>query len=197
MRVQKNKHTHMQTQNAGMPQRTEEFLDPNRLLRNIGVEQGSVVADFGCGTGYLSLPLSRHVRDNGKVYAIDVMKDNLASISDRALASGFRNVITVWADIEVPGATKINAQTVDMVIMKTVFFQLEKPREALAEAVRILKKGGKLAVIDWKKGAGPIGPPDDKRIPQEQIEEWAAAAKLKKTHDVEVDKYHYGMVFVK
>ena len=40
----------------------EKFLDPSKIISQIGVQNGSIVADFGCGPGYFSFPFAKAVR---------------------------------------------------------------------------------------------------------------------------------------
>lgn len=176
---------------------TDDFLEPKKLLRHIGVGPGDTTADLGCGTGYLTIPLARAVGKDGKVRAVDIMKVKLASIQDIALDSGLRNIETIWADLEVLGSTKIKDSSMDFTFLVNIFFQLENDEEVLKEANRITKKGGKVVVIDWKKEDSPIGPPLDKRRDGKDIISMADAIGLSLDHDFEVDKYHYGYIFKK
>ena len=175
----------------------EDFFNPLALFKRVGINQGMVVADLGSGSGYLTLPLAKYVSERGKVYAIDIMKDSLQVIHDKALSQGNRNVQTVWADAEMVGSTKIAPGTVDMVIMSNIYFQLEKPGEALKEAARIVKKNGKVVVVDWVKGKGPVGPPEELRKDGAEVAQTALGAGLKELEHFEVDQYHYGYIFHK
>jgi ubiquinone/menaquinone biosynthesis C-methylase UbiE len=177
--------------------KTKNFLDPLKIFQEVGVEQGTAVADFGCGSGYIALPLARYVTERGKVYAIDIMKDSLTLVHDKALQQGNRNVQTVWADLEVSGGTKISPASLDMVFLKDNYFQLEKPIEVLREAVRVLKKGGKLIVIDWKKGKGPIGPPEELRKDEAEVVKQVEGVGLSQEKSFDVDLYHFGYIFTK
>lgn len=177
--------------------KTKEFLDPTKIFKEVGVQSGFHVADFGCGSGYITLPLARFVSNNGKVYAIDVMKDVLTLVHDKALQQGSMNVQTVWADLEVVGGSKLSDASLDMVFLKDNYFQLEKPKEVLKEVVRVLKKGAKLVVIDWKKGKGPVGPPNDLRKDEAEVVKLAEGVGLKQAGVVHVDPYHFGYIFQK
>lgn len=176
---------------------TKTFLDPAKIFQEVGVEQGSTVADFGCGSGYLALPLARFVGQQGKVFAIDIMKDALSLVHDKALQQGSRNVQTVWADLEVSGGTKITPESLDMIFLKDNYFQFEKPQDVLREAARVLKKSGKLVVIDWKKGKGPVGPPEELRKDESEVLAQVEGAGLKKVSEIDVDAYHFGYIFQK
>ncbi|HWR72582.1 MAG TPA: methyltransferase domain-containing protein [Nitrospirota bacterium] len=57
----------------------------------------------------------------------------------------------------------------DLVYMINLHHELERPREIVREAHRLLKKGGKLMIIDWKKEETPEGPPVSIRVAEEDI----------------------------
>jgi len=48
--------------------------------------------------------------------------------------------------------------------MINLYHELEDPLKMLEESRRLLKKGGKLMIIDWKKGETPEGPPLELRL---------------------------------
>jgi len=48
--------------------------NPETILSEAGVKPGEVVADIGCGTGYFTIPLAKHVGKRGKVYALVAVK---------------------------------------------------------------------------------------------------------------------------
>ena len=67
----------------------------------------------------------------------------------------------------------------------------------LAEANRVLKIAGKLAVIDWKKGADGLGPPDKLRTDTETIRQLAENGGFNFIDFIDADVFHYGMMFKK
>jgi len=58
----------------------------------LGIKPGMTIADIGTGRGRLTLPLARHVRASGKVYANDIRADDLAFIQERCRREGLKNV---------------------------------------------------------------------------------------------------------
>jgi ubiquinone/menaquinone biosynthesis C-methylase UbiE len=61
------------------------------------------------------------------------------------------------------------------------------------EAKRILKKGGKMLILDWMPNA-KIGPVEG-RIWPEDITEMAEKASFKKKKEFSAGAYHYGLIF--
>jgi ubiquinone/menaquinone biosynthesis C-methylase UbiE len=174
-----------------------EFMDADRVVMSLGLAPGQKAADFGCGSGFFSLALARAVGPDGRVSAIDVMKEPLESVHARAESAGLKNIDFIRADLEVAGGTKLADGSQDCVLMKNILFQSRKKGEIIAEAARVLKTGGKLAVIDWAKGRGGFGPPDELRSSPEDIKTLCASAGLKPGTDMPVDGYHFGFIVLK
>ena len=48
-----------------------KFIDPLDVIAQMELKEGISIADFGCGTGYLSIPLAKKIGKEGKVYSLD------------------------------------------------------------------------------------------------------------------------------
>jgi len=175
-----------------------ELLNPNYLLKEIlGLPSGSTVADLGCGSmGFFTLEAAKLVGDKGQVFACDILKEVLSSVEGKARQEGLTNIKTVWTNLEIVGATKINRQ-VDYVILKNTLFQSKKQAEIFMEAFRLLKNDGKLLFIEWQMSSGPIGPAQEIRVPKETAEQLAAQAGFVKEKDFVAGNSHYGIIFDK
>jgi ubiquinone/menaquinone biosynthesis C-methylase UbiE len=174
------------------------LIDPYKIFEKISLSVGQRVADLGCGrTGHFVFPAVKAVGDTGIVYAVDVVKNILASIQSLARSGGFDNIQTVWSDIEQPGKTPIPAGTLDVCFCVNVLFQLKNKEGAIKEAARLLKKGGHLVIVDWAKKLGMLGPGDQMFVRPEDVLPLAAAEKLKFVDKDASGEYHYSLVFEK
>lgn len=173
------------------------FMDPEQILTQVGINEGSIVADLGCGSGYLTLEASKRVGEEGTVYAVDVQKSVLNEIESKVRLYGARNIKLVWADLEILGSTKIPDNSVDLAILANVLFQSKKHKEIFSEVKRILKPQGKLLIIDWKKTSAPMGPDVSLRISEDDIRKNASKMDLKFINSVATDDFHFGLVFEK
>jgi len=175
-----------------------ELLNPEKVLKKGGISYGFRVGDLGCGgMAYFTLQAGKMVGDKGQVYAVDVVKSILPSIETKIKLEGLTNIKTVWSNLEIFGATKIPEATLDLALVINVLFQSKKQKEIMEEAIRLLKKGGKLIVVDWQASGAPLGPQAKDRIPPEKVEEIAQSLNLKKEKSFEAGPYHYGFVFAK
>ena len=54
------------------------FLNPETLLREVGLTPGMTVADFGCGNGFYAVAAGSMVGKKGQVYAVDILEEALS-----------------------------------------------------------------------------------------------------------------------
>lgn len=174
------------------------LIDPYQIFGAIGLAEGMRVADFGCGrTGHFVFPTAKVVGDKGIVYAIDIMKDVLGNIDSRVKSENFENVKTVWADIEAQGKMPIPANSLDIALFVNVMFMIKDKPAAVAEAVRLLKTGGKLVVVDWVKKLGPLGPSDSLLVSPNEVMSIGQNLGLQPQDNVALSDYHFCLILSK
>ncbi len=168
------------------------------LVAKAGVESGMKVGDLGCGNlGFFSFPAAKAVGKDGIVYAVDILKPVLSAVENKARQDGFDNVKTVWSNLEIVGATKIQEGSLDIAMLINMLFQSEKDDMVIREASRLVKRGGKVVVIDWLRIAAPFGPKIEDRTNPDEIKKFAADCGLKILDEFDAGPYHYGIVFEK
>lgn len=115
-----------------------------RNLVRFGLRDGFSVLDVGCGPGCLSSQLLTsfpHIR----VTAVEV-DDRLAKYARCDLAQNwFERVHVINASILNSG---LEENSFDFAVARLVFQHLPQPEDAAREIFRLLRPGGKLAVID-------------------------------------------------
>jgi len=174
------------------------LIDPEKVFEKIHLGPGMRVADFGCGrTGHFVFPASRKVNDTGIVYAVDVIKNILESISSQSKSGGFHNVQTIWSDIEKYGKSPIPSNSLDAGFFVNVVSLFTDYKEALRESVRLLKTDGYLVVIDWSKKIGMLGPDETKMINPDLIETLSGELGLEIVDKFPINEYHYSIIFKK
>ena len=100
------------------------------------------VADLGAGEGTLSQLLAKNAR---KVIAIDNSPKMVEFGSKLAKKHGFRNLQYRLGDIEDPPIAK---NSVDLAILSQALHHAIHPQRAIAAAHQILKRGGRLVILD-------------------------------------------------
>jgi ubiquinone/menaquinone biosynthesis C-methylase UbiE len=175
---------------------TGGFLNPEQTIKQLNIEKGMVIADFGCGAGYFTVPLAKIVGEQGKIYALDVLETALESVRSRAKLEGLLNIETKRCNLEVSVGSGIDNNSVDWILLHNILFQSDDKSDIIKEAVRILKKGGKISAIDWKENQ-PMGPSKELVVSIESVKKIAEQSGLKFRSEMNVDNYHWGMIFEK
>jgi ArsR family transcriptional regulator len=101
-----------------------------------------VIADLGAGEGTLSQLLARRAK---QVIAIDNSEKMVEFGSSLAKKHGFTNLEYRLGDLEEP---PIPAGTVDVALLSQALHHATSPARAVAAAHRILKLGGRIAILD-------------------------------------------------
>lgn len=175
-----------------------ELINPFKVLERCGIQPGFHVADLGCGAlGHFVFPSAQLVGGQGKVYAVDVMKEVLRSIERIQRQEQFFNVVSVWSDVEVIGATRIPDASLDLAIIANNIFLSKKRENMVSEALRLLKSGGKLLLIEWKKEKTPIGPDLEHRLAEEDARAYVKREELGAIERFDAGEYHYALLAVK
>lgn len=101
-----------------------------------------IIADLGAGEGTLSQLLAKRAK---KVIAVDNSEKMVEFGSELARTHGFANLEYRLGDIEDP---PIPASSVDLALLSHALHHATSPARAVAGAHRILRKGGRIAVLD-------------------------------------------------
>ena len=173
------------------------FSNPENNIKHLNLKEGSVVADFGSGSGHYVLPLADIVGEGGKVYAIDIQKSLLTKLQKDVVQKGFQNVETVWGDAEILNGSKLRNGTLDAVIVSNILFQVESKSGLIKECNRVLKKDGKVLLVDWSESFGGLGPQPDSVVSADVARELFEKGGFTFKESVQVGNHHYGIIFSK
>jgi len=108
------------------------------------VKEGQAFLDYGCGTGWFTIPAARVVGMRGKVYALDCFHRQLQIVEERSRKKGLTNIETMLSNNNIG----LPDESIDTVWMCDVFHEVEQRRAVLEELHRVLKREGILAIYD-------------------------------------------------
>ncbi len=171
------------------------FAHPKGHVWSLGIREGMHVADFGSGSGAHVLSVAERLEGKGRVYAIDIQKDLLRRIANEAMRRGFDTVDVIWADLEMPRASKIADNTIDLVLLSNILFQIESKLAVLAEARRILNSRGRVSIIDWQDSFDGMGPAEEEVFERGMAIDFAQRAGFVLEKEFPAGAHHYGLIF--
>lgn len=171
----------------------DRFKDiaPKELLASAGLKPGQVFADVGCGPGFFTLPAAEIVGTKGRVYAIDTQQEMLDALKKRNPPECVHIVRSEEEKIPLKNGE------VDLALLAYVLHEAADQTAFLTEVRRILKKGGQLLVIDWKKLKEEKGPPIEERLTEEQAEGFLKKAGFTNITISSLNPSHYKIVAVR
>lgn len=174
-----------------------EAVDPQRLLAFLPLRPYHTVADVRCGDGYFTIPLAKYLFD-GRVYAVDPREGQLQALESRLQALRLTNVERVQAE-EAVLAVALPKEGLDGALVAFVLHALKpKQREAFLKGMLgLLKKGGWLAVVEFRKREASEGPPMAQRLSEEEVVELGRGAGYRFTERRYLNDHHYLVVLRK
>ncbi|MFA5987249.1 MAG: methyltransferase domain-containing protein [Candidatus Paceibacterota bacterium] len=173
------------------------FVEPTKNINYLDLKEGWKVADFGTGTGFYALALAKRVGEKGRVYAIDVQKDLLSALANKAKADGLGNIDTIWSDLDENGGAMLGDGSIDACVVSNILFQAEKKEVIASEAARITKSGGQVLVIDWSGSHGGVGPMSSQVVTRAEAERLFMPNSFVIDKEFDAGDHHWGVVFKK
>ncbi len=138
-----------------------------------------VAVDFGAGTGYYTIPLSRLF---DTVYAVDSDPRLIKILGEKLRAEKVDNVVLVEGD-------RLPEVDADLIFLANVLHELPDPEAFLRDAA---DRARFIIVIDWKKEETPRGPPLWERIPEDEAVKMLS--RFYRVRKVDIYRYHYVLI---
>lgn len=183
----------MKIRDSGMPDAGmwEGFFDAPRILAALDcVDARGSVAEFGCGYGTFTVAAA--AATTGTVHAFDI--DPAMVAATRARTAGLGNVSVAKRDFVTEG-TGLPGASVACALLFNIL-HAARPVPLLGEAWRVLRPGGRVAVIHWVSARPtPRGPALAIRPRPAQCRAWLVEAGFRvRQAEVDLPPHHYGVV---
>lgn len=131
--------------------RREEWEKTSKMLGFLDIKPGQSVADVGSGGGYYTFKFADLVGKTGKVYALDLVEEQLANLRRGAEKGGFKNITTIKSkenDCMLP-ENSLDVAYLCSLYHATYVTSMEYVKDGFVESMKkALKPGGKLVIVD-------------------------------------------------
>lgn len=161
-------------------------LVPDAMWGAFGVPDASTVVEIGAGTGMFAREFAERM-SQGTLYAVDSepvmiewMREHLGTLSPA-------DIVVTDADA---GAIPLPDGIADLVYSVNLHHELDDPQQMIAEAMRLLRTGGTVAIVDWKAEETPKGPPLEHRVSADEIARQLVSAGFTDVATHDVLRYH-------
>lgn len=143
----------------------DAWQKPHEVMQLMSIEPGMVVADIGAGTGYFVKHLSHAVGHSGKVHALDVEREMVEFMKERAGKENWHNVAARTVAPDEPG---LKAGSVDRILIVNTWHHISDRAEYARKLAAALADGGAIYIVDLTLES-KNGPPVEHRLSPEQI----------------------------
>jgi ubiquinone/menaquinone biosynthesis C-methylase UbiE len=168
---------------------------PDQVMDELGIAEGTVVADLGAGGGWFTIRLARRVGPNGRVYAEDIQHEMIEAMKRRVQREDLTKRVTFQLGSSAdPG---LPANTLDAALIVDAYHEMERPVTLLRNLAKSLKRDGRIGIVNFTKEGGGPGPPMEERVDPERVIRDARAAGLRLTSRPNFLRYQYMLVFGK
>jgi ubiquinone/menaquinone biosynthesis C-methylase UbiE len=140
-----------------------------------------------------SIPLARAVRPGGKLYAVEVDEKLLAHIVEAGTEQGVTNIEPVFAEYHDP----LLPPGVDLAFIHDVLHHIQDRDTYVKNLAGYLKPGARIAVIDFKAGAGGHRNDPGMQLGQEQVTAMMAKVGMKPAEEIALFEDKWFVIFVK
>jgi ubiquinone/menaquinone biosynthesis C-methylase UbiE len=136
-----------------------EFVPFLRKWLGLGSKFSAVVVDIGCGSGYFTRIVAGCMKGNGRVIGVDSDRKLVKEAERICKERGFSNVQFLTGSVwNIP----LKSDCADLVVSHVVLSNIPRQFDVILEMKRVVKVGGRVAVIDSARGGGQYFP--DERL---------------------------------
>lgn len=169
----------------------KELLPPEQTLISLGLEEGAIVADIGCGIGYFTIPASKIVGESGKILAMDILPEMLSDVEVKINEDNISNIELVLTE---ENDLKVEDNKVTFAFISLVLHEANEKEKFISEIKRIISPEGKIAIVEWEKVSSEFGPPIDHRLDRIYLTKMLDSLGFSNISTIDIGVNFYGII---
>ena len=175
------------------------WFPPPVIARRLRLGPGSRLLDLGCGTGFFAIPFAARVGPRGTVWAVDTSAPILRRFRRKLGGRVPRQLKLVKMREDDP--LPLMDRSVTTALLANVYHHLADPSRSLADVHRVLRRGGRCLVLEWRpirrKRPDQPGPPPHRRVPSQAVARALAVAGFRDIRTSRMGPHHYAVLAVR
>ena len=175
------------------PEREEEEKT-DVMIDALKFREGEIVADIGCGSGYISRRIAKKIGATGIVYGVDIQQEMLDLLAKRMAMFRIGNVKPIMGDVTDP---KLPPESCDTMIMVDVYHEFDQPYEMTTNMVKALKKGGRIVFVEFRKEDPTVPIKEVHKMSEAQVKKEMSLHSLEWVETIEKLPWQHIIVFRK
>jgi SAM-dependent methyltransferase len=141
------------------PERVAD-LGVDKVIEKLRLSADAEVGDLGCGPGIFSIAFAKAC-PRGVVFASDVEPGELDALNAKIESQSARNVVPVLASYTDP---HFPPGKCDLVFIADTYHHLEDRVAYMRRLQAAFTPNGRLAILEYKPGKLPVGPPPEHKL---------------------------------
>ena len=130
------------------------FIHKNKIVEQMNIQDGEHVVDLGAGTGVFISDFLNRV-GSGKVYALEISDSFINFLNKKNDSDWQRRVEVIKSTSE---STTLADASVNVIFLCDVFHHFENINAMLNDFKRILKRPGRVIIVDFDRKNGKATP---------------------------------------
>jgi arsenite methyltransferase len=164
-----------------------EWQKPDDVIRALDLKKGQRIADIGAGSGYFTRRFARAVAPGGEAVGYDVDPGMVSHMKKYAAENKIGNFRAALISPDNPALDKASF---DMIFICNTYHHMDNRVDYLKKLKAALNTGGRVVIVDYRKGSKG-GPPETFKLEDSMvIDEFTKAGyRLLKKHDFLPNQY--------
>lgn len=126
----------------------EVYAKRHKIVTALDIKPGMRIADIGAGTGFYTLLFAEKAGPEGVVYAVDIARDFINAIEEKAQLAGHTNITGIVNNGRDAG---LEPQSIDLAFICDTYHHFEYPLTTMRSIYRALSPQGEVVIIDFRK----------------------------------------------